>query len=416
MLYLATAALLAMTTTDKNVAMQAASIDQTYANNTAGAFDDKVVCELAVDANIICARRGIDYTEAENKCKAACSCAKNDDEIEQCAFDYCEMGGDDEATQTCASENPCPGEDGDNTDDDTGDTPNPPEFMKCKLTGDPHLKTFASPERRVCDLFGLGVFPVVALPGFHGQAFHCPPPAEQDEAGLWKQRPSFIAGAAVKFGNDIVTVVGDTALLVNGEAIVVKKRGQLVFKEYGSLRVAAKFDKKKKKTELRVTHVPTQQKFNVNIFKTFKIGGVDGTQRLDVHVVATNQNWKGLCANMCAMERGDVVQSVEKQDGQVLFSASEVETLTNLCDPQNRAQDACTDKDDGFICEGLESEATYQNGGMSTCLIEGSTNPNYCDKTTGPYSKADHTNRQKNELLAACWRKNCQNTCQIGCP
>ena len=49
--------------------------------------------------------------------------------------------------------------------------PPPPPSMTCRSTGDPHITTFGG---HTCDLMGLNVFPLVALPGLTAHVFHCP--------------------------------------------------------------------------------------------------------------------------------------------------------------------------------------------------------------------------------------------------
>merc|ERR1712203_144362 len=62
--------------------------------------DDWVVPEDPVDPETVCIEKGIPFLEAETECRAACHCA-DEEAVQSCIFDYCALGGDSAALQSC---------------------------------------------------------------------------------------------------------------------------------------------------------------------------------------------------------------------------------------------------------------------------------------------------------------------------
>merc|ERR1712203_1278726 len=62
--------------------------------------DDWVVPEEPVDPEDVCLEKGVSYIDALTLCNTACHCA-DEAAVQSCIFDYCALGGDSAALESC---------------------------------------------------------------------------------------------------------------------------------------------------------------------------------------------------------------------------------------------------------------------------------------------------------------------------
>jgi hypothetical protein len=236
--------------------------------------------------------------------------------------------------------------------DSVGDT------MKCSIHGDPHISTF---EGTRCDLYGLGLFPLVSLPGFVAQGFHCPPPLQEkgDTGAFQNLKPSFLAGTALKIGKDTVTLVGHT-VMANGQTVDDGKTTA------GDLTI----DINTKVTPLGSKHPGLKKTF---VMVTSPINGysahlvtIDANENLatatgwtqNFRANSNNQTVDGYCASACNVKMGGRIASVEQQNAAPLLSPADLDLLHQSCG---------TTSDDAIFCEPEPTACNVCNAAGISC-------------------------------------------------
>ena len=139
----------------------------------------------------------------------------------------CDDGGPGAEYSRCASGTDCSDCGDRSTPSPPGPPPDPPDLpapappppaMTCWSAGDPHIITFSGHR---CDLQGLGVFPLVRVPGVIAQTFHCPATTGWVGAStnvgvaLSVERPTAPGARPL---SDVVTILGDV-VHVNGQQL-----------------------------------------------------------------------------------------------------------------------------------------------------------------------------------------------------
>jgi len=220
--------------------------------------------------------------------------------------------------------------------------------MSCSIYGDPHVRGFDGETK--CDLFGLGLFPLVSLPGFIAQGFHCPPPLQQKTStgGYKNLKPSFLAASALKIGNDVVTLVGHD-LKVNGNLIPITatKKTQVL----GKLTISTKFVAKK-----NVTHVSIGGEHSYRV-KLLAIDARDHQKMATGTVSAfyassTKLETQGYCASACNVKPDGRIASVKKQNAVPLLTAADLDQLHSECGAM---------EDDAIYCKDEPSASNVCN-------------------------------------------------------
>ena len=200
--------------------------------------------------------------------------------------------------------------------------------MDCNVYGDPHVKSWTG---ATCDLYGLGIFPMISLQGFQVQTMFCPPPRTRietiTEVKYKKMRASVIVGTAVRIGNDIVTIVGNE-MIGNGVAIPITTHGEGSSDvAVGALTVHAYADPRKGNTQAKI-EAADGTIFNLTNVNDAK--SATGSLQ-NVHAYARSQETDGYCANVCA-DGATEGAKIRRVDGHhSMFSASQLQTMMASC-------------------------------------------------------------------------------------
>ena len=207
--------------------------------------------------------------------------------------------------------------------------------MLCKQWGDPHAQTFANVS---CQLFGNGLFPVVSLPAltpsspsFEAQAFHCPPTAPSAKQG----RASTLVAIAVKYGDDVVTIIGPK-VVANGQevpALAKTQENKNAVTKAGALSITSWADTKK------VGNVKTSIEAPGGLsLRATKVGATNAASKATLGYLMNFNAFapslpldNGTFDNTCAVVYGGDVKSVLAQGGQAIFSAADLQSLRNAC-------------------------------------------------------------------------------------
>jgi hypothetical protein len=214
--------------------------------------------------------------------------------------------------------------------------------MLCKQWGDPHAKTFANVS---CQLFGNGLFPIVSLPAltpsspsFEAQAFHCPPTAPSANQG----RPSTLVAIAVKYGDDVVTVIGPK-VVANGKEVTPANKKAVT--TAGALSITSWVNANK------VGNVKTniEAPGGLSLMAT-KIGASHVASKATLGYLMNFNAFapslpldSGTFDNTCAVVYGGDVKSVQAQGGRSIFSAADLASLRNACGAPQDETIACSE-------------------------------------------------------------------------
>lgn len=211
-----------------------------------------------------------------------------------------------------------------------------PDPLVCSVHGDPHVEGFGNQPR--CDLFGIGLFTLVSLPGVEAQAFFCPPPRvikDPDLAKRSKLMASYMSAIAIRTGGpggEQVKMIGHTVTTGNGTTLGV-----------GDWHVGADVFVK-----VRDNPAKHAQFFNlyakdlfVNVASIAEPRAAAGyLENFKIEVPA--QPIEGYCPNACATPAGEIIQSVSRQNGPKLFSQADITLLMNDCSAATFMDDAIT--------------------------------------------------------------------------
>ena len=187
-------------------------------------------------------------------------------------------------------------------------------MMTCLSTGDPHIFTFGSYR---CDLMGLGVFPLVELPGVKAETFHCPATmgwvgASTNVAVAISVNRRPVPGERV--GADVVRIVGRDVTL-NGMHIPsgVWSNDDVSIVHNGNGHVEVSF----------ATHGVTLLSIK------HSTSNIPAGYLQDIRVVTHEQATSGFPASQCAAENANCMQGVAL--GRTLFTAEQMTSLEGIC-------------------------------------------------------------------------------------
>lgn len=200
--------------------------------------------------------------------------------------------------------------------------------MQCNVYGDPHVKSWTGAR---CDLYGLGVFPMISLPGFEVQTMFCPPPRQRietlTEVKYKKMKASMIAGTAVRIGNDTLTIIGDE-MIGNNVPIEITTRGTGSSDvTVGALTVHAYRNPSKGNTQAKIEAADGTSVKVTNVHDSKSSPGF----LQNVHAYTESQETDGYCANTCAdgATEGAKIRRVDDHDS--MFSVSQLQAMMASC-------------------------------------------------------------------------------------